>query len=289
LKILPEKKLQCTKTGQVNSSYPDEVDVQQHNEYMADTLKKTRQEFRQNTSHSAYLSQIRRSISLPKHQMHGVKPEQMGTVGDGNYTLHKVILRRKGQPPMPCLILLPPSNEKIQKTVVWFPEKGKASIADSTSLINRYGQDHDAVILADMRGMGEMKDPAQFNGSKYHNHEYRNAAISLHIGRPLVGQRTQDVRTVMDYVKKKNRLKNKPVEINATGTAAPAALYAAVFDPKISHLNLYHTIKSYNYIVRHPLMKDAFSYVVPDVLKYYDLPDLVKLVGPKKVTYINSI
>lgn len=289
LQILPEKKLQCTKTGQVNTSYPDELDVQQHNVFIADTLKKSRQQFKRNSTRAEYLAKIRQTIGLPSHETAIVKAQFRGKIQEKNYTLHKVILRRKGQPPMPCLIMLPKRGKKAKKTIIWFSAKGKAHIADSASLMHKYWKNNDAVILADMRGMGETEDPARFNASKYHNREYRDEAIALHIGRPLVGQRVEDVQTVMDYIKKHERLDNQPVVIYANGAAATPALYAAVFNHKISKLYLYHTIKSYEYIVRHPLMKNAFSYVVPNVLKYYDLPNLVHLVDSLKVVYNNPM
>lgn len=291
LSILPEKELNCTKTGQVNTSFNDEIDVQDHNMMVADTLKRWRAVYLAHISGAKLIRRIRKSLALPKTENHNVTPEWRGAVNMGTYSLHKVILRRKGQTPMPCLVMYPKNQVHPVKTVIWFPEKGKASIAENSSLMNSYYSEGDAVILADMRGMGETEDPypSEFNSKKYYNHEYRVAQMSLHIGKPLPGQRTEDVMTVMDFIRQNPNLRGTKIDIYATGTAAPPVLYAALFDHDISKMYLSNTIESYQYIVDHPLMKDAFSYVIPNVLKYYDLPDVVRLVGENKVIYKSPV
>ena len=288
LNTLTPQELQCTKSGQVNTSFPDEVDVQDHNLLIADSLKKVRKSFKKQSTNAQFIAQIRKTLGLPQKETTEVNPEWHGEVSNGTVTFKKVIIRRKGQVPLPALIAYPTDKTSINQVVVWFNEKGKSVITDSTDLIKKYLKSDDVVILADMRGMGETEDPKEYNASKYFDHEYRNVMISLHIGRPLLGQRVEDVMTVMDFVRIQYPLKDKAVEINATGTAAPAVLHAAVFDHQISKLYLSHAITSYRYILEHPMMMDAYSYVLPNVLRYYDLPDLVQLVGRDKVVYQNA-
>ena len=288
LQILSPGELQCTKTGQVNTSFPDEVDVQDHNLAIADSLKQVRKAFHKQSTRTEFLTQIRKTLGLPGKETTKVEPEWRGEVSNGSVTFKKVIIRREGQIPLPALVAYPKQETGIRKVVVWFDEKGKSVVADSTDLIKKYLNNRDAVILADMRGMGEAEDPKEYNASKYFDHEYRNVMISLHIGRPLLGQRVEDVMTVMDFIRTQDPLKDKAVEIHATGIAAPAVLHAAVFDHQISKLYLSHTITSYHYILEHPMMMDAYSYVLPNVLRYYDLPDLVSLIGKSRVLYSDT-
>ncbi|HKI46250.1 MAG TPA: acetylxylan esterase [Balneolales bacterium] len=288
IKILTSNELQCTPTGQVNTSFPNEVDVQDHNLVIADSLRKVRKDFQEHSTHAEFLAQIRKTLGLPASDNTQINLDWRGSAANGNYSFKKVIIRRKGQVPLPALVAYP-NGKTINKVVVWFDEKGKSVIADSTSLMEKYLNQGDAVILADMRGMGETLDPKQYNAWKYYDHEYRNVMISLHIGHPLMGQRVEDVFTVMDFIHSQDHLNGKTVEIYATGTAAPAVLHAAVFNKQISKIYLYHTLASFRYILEHPRMMDAYSYVLPNVLRYYDLPDLVRLVGKDKVVYHGSI
>jgi hypothetical protein len=55
------------------------------------------------------------------------------------------------------------------------------------------------LLLADLRGLGETTDPAFYTDAKYWNREYRNAMISMHIGRPIMGQRVVDILTLLDF------------------------------------------------------------------------------------------
>jgi hypothetical protein len=56
-------------------------------------------------------------------------------------------------------------------------------------------------------------------------------------------------------------------------------------DSRITELHLDHTIKSYYDLLEDPTQKDQYRYVIPGVLQYYDLPDLVRMAGAKKIFY----
>ncbi len=104
----------------------------------------------------------------------------------------------------------------------------------------------------------------------------------------MVGKRTTDVLTLMDFITSESEYRNVPVEVNATGIATVAAMHAALFCNAITQLNLYGGIQTYKTILENPVEKDWYSYVINDVLKYYDLPDLIKLIGENKFQLINS-
>jgi hypothetical protein len=89
----------------------------------------------------------------------------------------------------------------------------------------------------------------------------------------------------MDFIRSDAQLKAVPVEIDASGPDAEAALFAAALDSRIGRLSLSATVGSFLDILEHPLMKDQYSYVVPGALHYFDLPDLVTFIGPGKITY----
>jgi hypothetical protein len=59
-------------------------------------------------------------------------------------------------------------------------------LRDSAARLAAYQRQGTAVLLADLRGLGETTDPATFNDPKYYNQEYRPTQLALHLGRPLL-------------------------------------------------------------------------------------------------------
>ncbi len=141
------------------------------------------------------------------------------------------------------------------------------------------------VLLADLRGMGETAENFQANDPKYYNIEYHNAMLSLHTGHPLPGQRVKDILSLLDFISSDNDLKGLPVKIIASGQAAVPALFTAVLDTRIGSLELSETIKSYIEITQRPMDKDWYSFVVPGIMNYFDLPDLAAMRPDLTVKY----
>jgi len=165
-------------------------------------------------------------------------------------------------------------------------ESGKNRLADSVNFIQAALQQQAVIILADLRGMGETEDRSELNDPKYYNREYRNAMLALHIGRPLIGQRVSDIQTLLQFISASPRFKSLPLEVNAYGAAAIPALHAALFDETLNTLTLYAPLGSFQDILKDPVARNWYSYVIPGVLNYYDIPDLIKLLGSKKISIV---
>jgi hypothetical protein len=136
--------------------------------------------------------------------------------------------------------------------------------------------------------MGETAEKPGANDPKYYNSEYHNAILSLHIGRPLPGQRVRDIITLLDFISSSGTVKNRPVKVIASGPAATAALLTAVIDTRISALELSDTIRSFSEIAEKPMEKELYSYVVPGILRFFDLPDLATLRPDFTIKYTHN-
>jgi dienelactone hydrolase len=283
IETLPEKELFCTKTGQVNWNFANEVSIPQRNLQLFDKLEPGRENFLKGD-----LGFIRKKIAqLLAIDLDNKKinVENKGDVKNGDLIFNELIIRSKDQIPLPVLELSS-SNQKPGKIVIWLNEKGKDELADSTSLMRSYLKDNDAVYLCDVSGIGETTDDPGFNDKKFYNKEYRNAMLAMHIGMPMVGIRTEDILTLIDFINSKQEYKGVPIVINASGITTVAAIHAALFCSSINELNLYNAISTFRTILENPAEKNWYSYVIDDVLKYYDLPDLVSIAGSGKIHFL---
>jgi dienelactone hydrolase len=270
-----EKELRCTSTGQVNTAFKKEETLAAQHLVAAQTLAKQR---------GAKLD-AERLMAAAAGEATATFPKRMSISmldifeRDG-IAWQKVILRADDEPPMP-LLLAQPTGKEPTKVLLWLPEAGKATALDSARQLQAYLRQGTAVVLADLRGLGETTDPAAFNDPKYYNSEYRNAMLALHTGRPLLAQRLNDIAQLRMFVRNTEHLDAAPLEIRAGGRAALPAMLAAVLAPAISLLTVEPLPLSFQQLLAQPARKDAYSQVLPGVLRYWDVPDLQRALGPR--------
>ena len=265
LVTLSQKELNGTTTGQVNGDFKNEVNDFKRASAAAKVLEQKR-------TGQTLVEKVKTALRITTNK-NPVITEAKGSIQRDGYTIYKSIIRKDGEVPLPVLTVYPAGE--IRETILWLHEQGKQKIADSSALMKEYLAHNHAVVIADLRGLGEMKDPAAFNDAKYFNQEYRNAMIALHIGKPLVTQRTTDVITLTDYIDQHERLSKSNIHVMANGIAALPALHAAVLDNRLKKLTVSQMLPSFAAIYTDPARLHWYSSVIPNVLAYYDIPDLV--------------
>jgi hypothetical protein len=82
-----------------------------------------------------------------------------------------------------------------------------------------------------------------------------------------------------------------PARIAAAGRGAAAipALFAALFDDRIKRVALDGMLVSYQAVVDGKIHQGIVDQIVPSALKYFDLPDVIAAVAPRKVAVYNSV
>jgi dienelactone hydrolase len=274
----------CTPSGQVTSFFTDEVTVQAVNLKNGNDAQKARKQFMSLNSDEEVRTKLRELLGI--HESHGeIKTACIATQEFPGYTLQKLIIRREGEVPLPCLLFLPDKKASMDTVIMRFDHRGKsAALANDGFVDNNIARGH-VLILADLRGMGETAEKPEANDPKYYNIEYHNAMLSLHTGQPLPGQRVKDIISLLDFISSDNDLEGLPVKIIASGQAAVPVLFTAVIDTRIGSLELSETIKSYIEITQRPMDKDWYSIVVPGIMNYFDLPDLAAMRPDLTVKY----
>jgi len=303
---LPEAALRCTTTGQVATAFKDERSLGALHLAAAQALARHR---------PAYAPE---ALARVVSQQLGLGPEKGGanmriTPRDTlrlptGQAWQGLLLRRDDEPPLPARLLLPaPGAPAPTRLILWLPGQGLATVLrDSAARLAAYQRQGTAVLLADLRGLGETTDPAAFNDPKYFNQEYRDALLALHLGRPLLAQRVQDVSTLLTLIRNDSRLGPLPLLLRADGRTALAALHAAVLSPRVSkkpsvlvadapqppgtapvwvpqieQVQVSGGPPSFLYYLENPAAKDAYSEVLPGVLRTYDVPDLRRALGAR--------
>jgi len=109
---------------------------------------------------------------------------------------------------------------------------------------------------------------------------------ALLIGRTPVGLRTDDAIAAMNWLSARPDVDPQRIAVQAGGALGPVALHAAVLDDRISQVTTTGSIVSYREFVERPISRDMAEVNLPGVLRRYDLPELMAVLGDR-LTLVN--
>jgi hypothetical protein len=179
----------------------------------------------------------------------------------------------------------------------WPDDTAPILVKVGTDLLTEVQSNHDLenlmrrgrrIILAELRGMGQPAARAAGNRSDPPlGHEVKEALLSLHIGRPLLGQRVTDLLGLLESLEScRNPSSRSGFEVFGSGPAGLAALHAAALDEHglIRRVTLERSLISWADVVQKGISQNQIGSAVPGVLRYYDLPDLAARLEPMPLT-----
>ena len=148
------------------------------------------------------------------------------------------------------------------------PKLDEGKFAQNRRLLEGQGWAFAAVAP---RGVGPTRwsEVSPFDGKPAGHQIRRRFAL---IGETLDGQRVWDVRRALAALRTEPDLKDVPLWLQGKGEAAGLALYAAVFEPDVARLDLWHPPASHR---RGPTFLN--------VLRVFDMPQALALAFPCKV------
>ena len=280
LKLLDDKGIRATATGQVVSSFKHESTVQDMNLVRAKELAEQRRTFWQENDTEACLAEVKCLIRVSGKRKKAAL-RNAGTITRDGYRIEKLVIERKGQIPMPALLFVPEGKANAKRPATLYADgRGKAHDGAAGGPVEKLVRAGHIVLSVDLRGFGETADRG--SDRKYHNREHRVSNLSMHIGRPLLGQRVDDLLTVADVLSGRDDV--EAIHLVGLHDAGPVALHAAALDERFASLTLKESICSWvGDVVAEPLTQHVQGHLVPGALLKYDLPDLVSAISPRKV------
>jgi cephalosporin-C deacetylase-like acetyl esterase len=279
LTLQSQSDLQVTTSGQVISDFDDEATVIDFTADRARQLADSRQAAWKNMDARQQIATVRRILALPAKGESDIATRRQDTIARDGYTIEKLVIERAGQVPLPALLCVPDkAADGKHPAVVYADGRGKAADLQSGGPIEKLVADGRIVLAVDLRGYGETADKKE--GGKYHNDEFRTAMVAMHVGRPLLGQRVEDLLAALRVVSEHPAVDTESVHLVGVGQAGPVALHAAAIEPRFASVTLRSSIGSWtDDVVARPLDPQLMGYVVPGALEHYDLPDLAAMLA----------
>lgn len=209
----------------------------------------------------------------------------IGGVAKAGYRLNRLIVHSSDGLPIPVLHFIP--DNSAGKPVLLLSARGKsAEAADLDGPLHRLLKDGRSVAVPDLRGFGETATKAWRYAEKYFGRNGAEFMIIYQLGQSLVGQRANDIRAVARGLRSSQANEIGEIELIAMGAAGVPALHAAAMDTDLfSDVNLHGSIRSWNEVIDTQITTHQLENTIHGVLEIYDLPDLVRLIGPEKVRF----
>jgi len=274
------KKLQVTDSGQVLLEFPDALSVSELNLRRAKELAPARKNFWNSHTTDQVLEKVCELAGV-NETVPAAEIERRGVINRGDYQIEKLLLQREDEVPVPALLARPSNRGGKSQPVLYVDSRGKVADALPGGPVEQLVRAGHTVLSIDARGFGESVDSA--STVVYVKGDHRAAMWSLHLGKPLLGQRVEDVLAAL-YCFPQLLPVHGAVEIDliGIGRASPVVLHAACLSHQVGHVTVRNSVRSWvDDVVARPFDINAISHVIPSALTTYDLPDLAAVLGDR--------
>ena len=265
-----------TNTGQVLTYFENERSVSDIIRERLTDCEVSREKFLNNHSKGEIIAKVKELIGY-EEVLNNPMFEKIDELSEEGFTVEKYLIQRESGKDfkLPCLLIK--SKEQVTHSIsVVFSEFGKESLFEN-GIIEREIKEGKTVLALDVSNTGELKNKSE---SKYDNKEFWVGKLPLYEGKTLLAYRTEDIIIGLNFIKGiLNDISD--IKLISQGFTGPAAIHAAVINGDVSEVALNNAIKSWDEMAASEYSSDQIGNIVPNVLNYYDLNDLVELVKEK--------
>jgi len=269
IQLATEEELQCTPTGQVQTSLGGETVF---------SLNRARLVARPALTSAQVIAKARELTAYTPSTRPPVV-SRYGVLSRPTYRLEKLTYESEPGIQIPAVLAVPNSFKPGGPTVLLADCDGKSA---SAARLDQLAQGGTRVLSIDLRGCGELA-PKGPRGIDPWLGDSRNVNAALLLGRTMLGMRMLDITAGLDL------LAAPQVTAIGIGHASLPVLFATALDPRINVVELDGLLKSFQSVVETPLHRRAFEHVLPGVLRRFDIADIVKAIAPRPVTIVRSV
>ncbi len=242
----PVADLQCTNTGQVMTSIPGARNLSAIYADEAAALREQRRAAIAADKEGKWIQEVARLANVHPSADLAWKQEKKVETSDGIQSTTFTAELEKGWKLTAVLHESPPGMK--ETPVLWLPdaaftEKGLVPSPDEEVKAGH------PVLVVSLRGLDAAK---RYEGGELDQYfgGWLEAFMALHLNRPLLGQRVEDILAALDLLQK--RFPGQPIKVVAECEAVPAAVVATALDQRVKELVLAGGLTSWDSIFQAP-------------------------------------
>ncbi len=180
-------------------------------------------------------------------------------------------------------ILIKRDNKKRRGLIVvdengmWNELKRNGLIAKKVRSTNRVDDiDEPCILSVDISTCGENKlNYTCTDVLEWSNNETTLAYYSFALNKPTLGLMARDILASIEYMRSLENVDENNMSLVGMGKCAIAALHVALIDGNIKNLELINMIDGYYQFFEEYPYKMKLEHIIPGVLEYYDLQDII--------------
>jgi cephalosporin-C deacetylase-like acetyl esterase len=202
-----------------------------------------------------------------------LRPQHVGIIEREECTIEKVAFHCEDDILGTGLLLKPRGVTGPLPVTVFLPSANKAEATQRGDLLRLLQQGH-AVFAFEYRGIGETRQ-----GEPY---TYTHQCLML--GSCLLAGRAYDVTGALDYLGAREDVDAAKISLWAEGASAMVGLFAAALDERVQAAIIHGGLATYR---SDQFCLQASDLVVPNLLKFADLPEVAGLIAPRRLLLAN--
>jgi cephalosporin-C deacetylase-like acetyl esterase len=285
--------LQCTPTGQVETSMGGKT-MADFNRADAEKLERNLEERR---SRPEFRSELSTKI-IERLGLHSdlsgrtpSAPQKVGEIELKDLVIEKYLLSPEEGIVVPTRIILPGNHPAKLPAVVYLRDRSGAS--DSPALFEELARTGRVVAVADIRGFGETMSARRVPDPHLDYFDPRDgmdadfAIASFFLGRPLLGMRVRDARSVVEFLRARPDVDPAHITIAGRGWAGVVALFTAAVETGITSAAVEGIPISFGEIAAAKLYNQPVSLMLPGMLQDFDLADVFASLTPRPLLVLN--
>ena len=237
------------------------------------------------------MSRLLNQGPLPLREQRALKTRSYGQIARSGYRIEKITYESEPGILIPALLFVPEGNRHESRPSCMLTGAASRRKRDPDRIWSNWQK----LGLSCSRLMpGEWARPRfwrseQASDVRPYFGDYDSAMTALVVGKPLVGMRALDISRAVDLLQAREDVDPDHILAFGRGNGAVSVLYAATLDERLKKIVLERMLVSYQTIVDQKIHRQVFESVVPSVLRFYDLPDLVAALAPREVWMVNPV
>ena len=275
--LLSEQELYCTPKGQT-LLIPGAKSIQDLQIEQLERYKNFRIDFWKNNSTADIRDTIRRISGIRSYD--NVLPpnvEFAERTDLGAYTAEKLIIKPEDGIYLPA-IYFRPKNSGENGVVIYLNQAGKSQASLTENTVEKMILNGKRVLLVDLRGTGETAQTKQSKFGQRIALDWADWYTAYLLGKNYVSMRCEDLYSCVRFLEKSAL----PLTLIADGKIGIPAMHAVALEPDLfSEIKITGCLNAWEDIITRPDFYDQLDGIVRGALQYYDLPDLVSLIGDK--------
>lgn len=196
---------------------------------------------------------------------------------------------------LPAIMLTHVEDKSPRPGLLWIDEHGKwASLLHDGFLCRAMRMfepdclpNQPRILSIDVSGFGSLSpEPTSYDLASWNDIEHILTYLSISNAKPIMGLRVRDGLCGLNYLVSRSEVDNDRIIVGGRGIGAIVALHIALLDPKVRRLICLDMLSHYGALTEKFPFSWRQSIIIPNVLKYYDLPEAVAMLSNSVEVFI---